>query len=130
MSKFILILSILTISLFAEVKHTYPTKEFLASGVKVIDIRTKPEWKETGVVKDSIPITFFDERGGYDINKFLKELNKNVKFGEKFALICRTGSRTRTVSSYLGSIGYDVINLVGGVMYLKGSGYPLTKYKE
>ncbi len=130
MKKLVFILLVFVTTIVAEVKHIEPSKSFLKSGIKVIDIRTKGEWKETGIVADSIPITFFDERGGYDINKFLKELNKNVEFNEEFALICRTGSRTRTISTYLGNIGYKVINLVGGVMYLKGTGYKFSKYKK
>ncbi len=129
MKKLILILSLFSISVFAEVKNLYPTGEILSSDIKIIDIRTKGEWKETGIVKNSIPITFFDEKGGYDINQFLKEVNKHIKPDEKFALICRTGSRTKVVSSYLDSIGFDVINLTGGIMYLKGIGFPLSEYK-
>ena len=34
-----------------------------ASGVPVIDIRTRPEWEETGIVPGSHLLTFFDERG-------------------------------------------------------------------
>ena len=36
------------------------------NGVTVIDIRTKPEWEETGIVPGSKLLTFFDERGKAD----------------------------------------------------------------
>ena len=38
----------------------------IAKGVPVIDIRTKPEWDETGIVPGSHPLTFFDEKGDAD----------------------------------------------------------------
>lgn len=37
-----------------------------AAGVPVIDIRTSPEWVETGIVPGSHLLTFFDERGRAD----------------------------------------------------------------
>ncbi len=78
--KYILLALLITISsAFAEVKNQYISQELLNSKVKIIDIRTPSEWAETGIVKGSIPITFFNEQGSYNIDEFLKELNKNVK---------------------------------------------------
>jgi len=113
-------------ALFAEVTNIYPKADFFVGDIKVIDVRTAPEWKQTGIVEDSILITFFDENGKYNINEFLKELHKYVKKGEEFALICRSGNRTSLISSYLDSLGYRVINLKGGVNYLKEIKYPLV----
>jgi rhodanese-related sulfurtransferase len=72
---------------------------------------------------------FFDEKGNYDVEKFVKNLNKIVKKDEEFALICRTGSRTLEVSKFLSStFGYRVINLVGGMMKLMQEGYKPVRY--
>ena len=40
--------------------------QLMKSGVTVIDIRTKPEWEETGILPGSKLLTFFDERGKAD----------------------------------------------------------------
>ncbi len=129
MKKTLFILLILATSLFAELKNELATKDFLKKDIKVIDIRTPSEWKETGIVKDSYTIMFFDEKGAYDVEKFLKELNKIIKKDEQFALICRTGSRTQIISDFLANkMGYRVINLQGGLMKLMSEGYKPVQY--
>jgi rhodanese-related sulfurtransferase len=93
-------------------------QKLIDSKIKIIDIRTPGEWKETGIIKGSIPIMFFDEQGNYNLEKFITQLNKNIKKGEKFALICRTGSRSQVLGTHLGKqLGYDVIDLKGGIIY-------------
>ena len=132
MKKIILGLLLLGSSLFAEITNVIVTPEFVNSAkLKIIDIRTKGEWKETGIVKGSYPLTFFNEKGNYDIDGFLKSLNKIVNKDEKFALICRTGSRTGMVSNFLGKkLDYHVINLKGGLMKLLRAGYKTVRYNS
>lgn len=130
MKKVLLGLILVFSFLFAGVKTVNVSPKFVTSGIKIIDIRTKGEWKETGIVKGSIPITFFDERGNYDAKKFLDLLNKHIQKSEEFALICRTGNRTTAVSDFLGKNGYKVINLKGGVKRLTQQGYKLIKYNK
>jgi len=74
----------------------------LAEGVPIIDIRTEPEWKETGIVEGSHLITFFDRYGRYDIQGWLAAVRAIVKPEEPVILICRTGNRTVSVSGLLG----------------------------
>ncbi|HHB93816.1 MAG TPA: rhodanese-like domain-containing protein [Campylobacterales bacterium] len=132
MKKTLLGVLLLGSSLFAEVTNVTVTPKFVNSTkLKIIDIRTKSEWRETGVVKDSYPLTFFNEKGNYDIDGFLNSLNKIVKKDEKFALICRTGSRTGMVSNFLGNkLNYHVVNLKGGIMKLMREGYKAVPYKS
>lgn len=118
-------------ALFSDVENRYPTVGFSNEGIKTIDIRTASEWRETGLFPNSIPITFFNERGGYDVRKFLNELHKAVgrDRSQKFALICRTGSRTKIVANFLSRNGYKVINLKGGIIhYTKRLGGQLKPY--
>ncbi|NOQ30698.1 MAG: rhodanese-like domain-containing protein [Helicobacteraceae bacterium] len=129
MKSLLILLTFTLTTLFAQVQNEYITQKLVDSKTKIIDIRTVGEWKETGLVKGSIPIEFFDIRGNYNIPQFLKELDTKVKKGEKFALICRTGSRTKMVSNFLNSQGYKVTNLLGGIMYAKGKNIKLEKYK-
>jgi len=76
--------------------------KLLEQGVPIIDIRTAPEWKQTGIVKGSHMITFFDFYGRYDIPSWLAEVRKIVGPDDPVILICRTGSRTASVSGLLG----------------------------
>lgn len=105
-------------------------QKLVDSKIKIIDIRTPAEWKTTGLVKGSTPIMFFDEQGNYNVDDFLGKLNKVVKKGEKFALICNSGNRTQTVGTFLGKqMGYNVIDLQGGIQYAIGKKIPLEPYK-
>jgi rhodanese-related sulfurtransferase len=129
MKRIVLTLLLLATSLFAELKQEWATQAFVNKNIKIIDIRTPAEWKETGIVKGSYPIMFFDEQGNYNVPKFLKALNKVVKKDEQFALICRVGSRTGMVSEFLSKdMGYKVINLNGGIMKLIQEGYRPVRY--
>ena len=116
---------LLASSLSAEVTNIEVTPAFINNTkLKIIDIRTQSEWIETGIVRGAYTITFFDERGNYNIDSFLAKLNAVVDKDEKFALICRTGSRTGMISNFLGKkLNYHVVNLKGGIMKLFREGF-------
>lgn len=116
MKKIILTLLVLISSLFAELKNEYLTQKLLDSKIPIVDIRTVGEWKETGILQGSIPIEFFNEKGAYNIPAFLAALNAKVDTKKPFALICRTGSRTQMVATYLSdTYNYKVTNVTGGI---------------
>jgi len=129
MKKIILSLMVFATFLFAELRHVEVNPEFVKSGMKIIDIRTSPEWRETGIVENSVPITFFFFLGRYDAQAFLAQLDKHVKKDREFALICRTGNRTVAVSDFLSKQGYKVVNLKGGIVKLMKQGYMPEKYQ-
>ena len=89
MKKIVFGLLLLATSLFAELKQEWATQGFVNKNIKIIDIRTPAEWRETGIVNGSYTIMFFNEEGDYDVPKFLKALDDVVKKDEQFALICR-----------------------------------------
>ncbi|MEA3419288.1 MAG: rhodanese-like domain-containing protein [Campylobacterota bacterium] len=131
MSKILLLLIMLGSLLFADVQHVVATPDFFKKGIKVIDIRTPGEWRETGIVQGAHTVMFFNEQGGYNVEEFITELNKIVKKDETFALICRTGSRTTMISDFLDKeFGYKVINLKGGMMKLMREGYKPALYRK
>ena len=118
MKKIFLTLLILATSLMAELKNEYLSQKLIDSKIPIVDIRTPGEWKETGIVKNSIPIMFFNEEGGYDVNAFLTQLNAKVDTKKQFAIICRTGSRTAIVADFLSKqLHYNVINVKGGIFF-------------
>jgi len=115
----------------AELQNVWATPDFVNKNIKIIDIRTPAEWSETGIVKGSYTIMFFDEKGNFDVENFLRKLSMAVKKEEQFALICRVGSRTGIVSEFLSEkLGYKVINLKGGIMKMIHDGYKTTPYKQ
>jgi len=130
MKKIILSLVLLSGILMAELQQIWSTPGFADKGIKIIDIRTPAEWKETGIVKGSYTIMFFDERGDFNLESFLRQLNMAVKKDEQFALICRVGSRTSMVAEFLSDkLGYKVINLKGGIMKMIFEGYKPVPYR-
>ncbi|MBU0720239.1 rhodanese-like domain-containing protein [bacterium] len=130
LKKIILSALFLSTSLLAAVINEYPSEKILLSKTPIIDVRTPAEWKETGLLKGAIPIMFFNEQGAYNVETFLKELTAKVDTTKPFALICRTGSRTKIISNFLSKeFGYEVINLQGGMMFVKGKNLPVIPYK-
>ena len=130
MKRIFIGLFIVTAALMAELNQVWATPDFVENNMKIIDIRTPAEWKETGIIKDSYTIMFFDEKGNFNIEIFLKQLDMVVKKDEPFALICRVGSRTGMVSEFLSErLGYKVTNLKGGIMKMIHEGYKTVPYQ-
>ena len=117
-------------TLMADYIHQPIDQKLIDSKIKIIDIRTPGEWKTTGLVKGALPIMFFDEKGNYNMNAFLAELNKKVKKNERFAIMCNSGSRSKVLGTYLGNqLGYNIIDLDGGIQYAIAKKLPLEPYK-
>ncbi len=91
--------------------------QLMKSGVTVIDIRTKPEWEETGILPGSQLLTFFDERGKADPAAWLDKVKPLAKPGDPVVVICRSGNRTKPVSQFLSQqAGYaKVYNVKSGI---------------
>ena len=111
--KIILIINVLFASFaFSDVIEigNIELKSLLQKKIPLIDIRRKDEWKSTGVVENSILMTFFDKNGKANTNEWLKELNKIAKKNDPVILICRTGRRTGIISKFLSEkVGYRLI---------------------
>jgi rhodanese-related sulfurtransferase len=90
-----------------------------AGKLTLIDIRTPPEWRETGVAKGAKRLDMLHPGGapGF-VADLLKQVNgdRNAPIG----LICRTGNRTSQVARYLEAQGFtQVFNIKEG---MAGSG--------
>lgn len=96
----------------------------MKTGVQVIDIRTQPEWEETGIVAGSRLLTFFDERGRADPAAWLEKVKPIAKANEPVIVICRSGNRTKAVSQFLSQqAGYSrVYNVKSGIKGWIGNG--------
>ena len=116
--KSIFILFILIVQLFALTANKQNILKLQKENIPIIDIRLPSEWKATGTIPGALKITFFTKNG---INKnFLYELKKNnIKKNSKFAIICRTGHRSKIATQILKNNNYkNVIDLEGGMFRL------------
>ena len=68
----------LTAQAFAEVKEADNQEiiSLMQNGVPIIDIRRASEWQNTGVIKQSHLMTFFDKKGNHNIDEWLSNLKK------------------------------------------------------
>lgn len=101
-------------------------KALIDKGVPLVDVRTPKEWHDTGVVKGSRRLMFFDERGRYDINSWLAELAAVAKPGEPVILICRSGNRSAKIATFLSQrTGYKTVyNVKNGIKQWLAEGNP------
>ena len=82
-----------------------------AGKLTLIDIRTPPEWRETGVAVGARQVNMQHPKGA---EGFVNQLLSEVK-GDRnapIALICRTGNRTTQVQGYLQSVGFTQVHNV------------------
>jgi len=99
---------------------TSAVQEEIKKGTVLIDIRREDEWSHYGIIEGSHKITFFDNYGKYDINKWMEQFIKIVKDkNQKFILVCAHANRTKTVGNFLSSeLSYkNVYELHGGINY-------------
>ena len=89
--------------LFAEIYevNNEKIKMLLKSNVPLIDIRTEGEWHETGVIKSSHLLTFFDKDGNYDFKKWMIEVGEIADENGPVIIMCRSGRRSRIVSNMI-----------------------------
>lgn len=91
-------------------------QQLLSQGIPLYDIRRAEEWRETGVIRGSRRLTFFDASG--QVNpKFLPEFTQRIAKNDPVILICRTGNRTSAVARHLvEKMGYTrVYNVARGI---------------
>jgi rhodanese-related sulfurtransferase len=135
MKKLAFLLALLPLALFAEVRDLdiAAFEKLKRHGIPVIDIRTSREWKETGLIAGSHPVTFFRADGRYDVGDFLSRLKRlGIDSKEKpFILVCRSANRTRTLGNFLNEeLGYEnVYQLKGGILNWRAHGKPLVPYR-
>ena len=119
MKKILLILVILSVSIFADFK-TIGIAEFeklQKDGVPVIDIRTPQEWNATGIIDGAHKITFFNEKGQPLIADWFFELGHLVKDKKTpFIIYCAHANRSKALGKGLVNMGFEnIYELKGGI---------------
>lgn len=98
-----------------------------AAGVPVIDVRTAPEWEETGIVPGSRLLTFFDDQGKADPPAWLARASRLARPDQPVVVICRSGNRTKAVSQFMSQQGYSrVYNVRDGIRAWIKEGRPVA----
>jgi rhodanese-related sulfurtransferase len=92
-----------------------------AGKITLIDIRTPPEWKETGFAKGAKLVNMLHPQGAPGFTNALLEQVKGDR-NAPIALICRTGNRTTQVQRYLQSQGFTQVYNVKEGMAGSGAG--------
>ncbi len=100
-------------------------KELLERGVKIVDIRTPQEWKQTGVVAGSELLPFRMPNGKINPN-FPEDLKRLVSAEEEVILICRSGNRSRMAAEIMSSrFDYSgIYNVRHGISYWQRENLP------
>ncbi|WP_421703217.1 rhodanese-like domain-containing protein [Aliiroseovarius sp.] len=97
-------------------------EEMRARGALIVDIRTPPEWAQTGVIEGAELVTF--EGTGSFAGAFLAALGDKIADGREVVLICRSGNRTQAAAGALaGRIENKVTSVEGGMKRLMREGY-------
>ena len=105
---------------FREVDYQELQKMVKEDKVVLIDIRRMDEIKQYGIINGAKTITFFDERGKYNVPAWMNEFVKVVKTKEQpFILYCAHANRSKVVGNFLDKqMGYkNVYDLKGGINY-------------
>ena len=69
--------------------------------IPIVDVRRSSEWVQTGVIPNSILLTFFDEEGNYNFDKWYEKLQLEINEGDPIILICRSGKRSKIVANMI-----------------------------
>ena len=101
----------------------------MKQGVPLIDIRTNSEWQNTGIIKNSKLLTFFDQNGKSDVKSWMNKLREMAKKDQPLIIICKSGRRSGIVSDMLvNEENYsEVYNANSGIMAWIKSGLETTK---
>ncbi len=92
--------------------------EMKADGGLIVDIRTPPEWAETGVIDGAALLTFNDPQS------FLAQVKPALADGRDLILICHSGNRSsRAAQALEGLIPNKIISVDGGMSRVIASGY-------
>ncbi len=91
--------------------------ELQAQGAVVVDVRTPAEWRDTGIIKGSIRITYMDNEGHVDKNAFMEAIKANTNTKDDLiVLVCRTGVRSKKAAQWLAKEGYtNIYNKTHGI---------------
>ena len=75
--------------------------ELSNSNIPIVDVRRSSEWEQTGVIPNSILLTFFDEEGDYNYHQWYEKLRLEINESKPVILICRSGKRSKIIAQMM-----------------------------
>ena len=76
--------------------------------IPIVDVRRSSEWDQTGVIPNSILLTFFDEEGNYNFDEWYEKLQLEINVSNPIILICRSGKRSKIIAKMMDK-EFDII---------------------
>ena len=75
--------------------------ELSNANIPIVDVRRSSEWEQTGVIPNSILLTFFDEKGNYNYHQWYEKLRLEIDESKPIILICRSGKRSKIIAQIM-----------------------------
>ena len=75
--------------------------KLLNTNIPIVDVRRSSEWVQTGIIPNSILLTFFDEEGNYNFDEWYEKLPLEINEDSPIILICRSGKRSKVVANMI-----------------------------
>ena len=75
--------------------------ELSNANIPIVDVRRSSEWEQTGVIPNSILLTFFDEKGNYNYHQWYEKLRLEIDESKPIILICRSGKRSKIIAQMM-----------------------------
>ena len=75
--------------------------KLLNTKIPIVDVRRSSEWKQTGIIPNSILLTFFDKDGNYNFDEWYEKLPLVINEDNPIILICRSGRRSKVVANMI-----------------------------
>ena len=104
---------------FAEIVDLNNTQiiELSNANIPIVDVRRSSEWEQTGVIPNSILLTFFDDEGNYDYNEWSKKLRSEIDDNQSIILICRSGNRSKIIANMMeNKFDHTIYNAKYGIL--------------
>ena len=89
------------------------------TAVQLVDVRTKGEYDE-GHIEGALQIDFYSDL-------FTHNASAKLSKEKPVAVYCRSGRRSASAASKLVKLGYEVINLDGGILAWERAKIPIAK---
>ena len=90
--------------------------ELSIANIPIVDVRRSSEWEQTGVIPNSILLTFFDEKGDYNYHQWYEKLRLEIDENKPIILICRSGKRSKIIAQMMNeNFKYIIYNAKRGI---------------
>ncbi len=106
-------------------------KKLISDGIIIVDIRTKKEWKTTGIIDKSNTISLLDEKERFSIKNWYKKFSKLKLKNNSVVIICAVGGRSFYISKLINikQGNLKIYNLKLGIQKWISENNPVSEYR-